>query len=111
MLNAGCRVTSIQKLLGHRRLDSTLVYARVHDQTVAADYYAAMTHIEKSLNLTAEADDPGEPLPAVKRVQLLALADQLAEPRLGHQTRLDLVAQMRHVLNGKTPEPATGQVC
>jgi site-specific recombinase XerD len=48
LLNAGCRVTSIQKLLGHRHIDSTLIYARVHDQTVSADYYAAMVRIEKS---------------------------------------------------------------
>jgi integrase len=105
LLNAGCRIVSIQKLLGHRRIDSTLVYARVHDQTVSEDYYAAMTRIEKALNLTAETDNPGEPLPAVKRVQLLKLVGQLAQPRLGHQMRLDLVAQMRHVLNGKAPVP------
>jgi site-specific recombinase XerD len=36
-LNAGGRVTTIQSLLGHRRLNSTMVYARVHDHTVAAD--------------------------------------------------------------------------
>ena len=106
LLNAGCRIVSIQRLLGHRRIDSTLIYARVHDQTVSADYYAAMTRIEKSLNLTAETDDAGEPLPAVKRAQLLELVGQLAQPQLGLDMRLDLVAQMRHMLNGKTPQPA-----
>jgi integrase len=50
LLNAGCPVTSIQKFLGHKRLNSTMIYARVHDQTVAADYYAAMTRIEKRLH-------------------------------------------------------------
>lgn len=49
LVNAGCRITTIQVLLGHRRLNSTMVYARVHDQTVAQDYYAAMTLIEKRL--------------------------------------------------------------
>jgi site-specific recombinase XerD len=110
LLNAGCRVTSIQKLLGHRRIDSTLIYARVHDQTVSADYYAAMTRIEKSLNLTTEVADIGEPLPAVKRMELLELVGRLAEPQLGFEMRLDLVAQMRHVLNGKTPQPALATV-
>jgi integrase/recombinase XerD len=110
LLNAGCRIVSIQKLLGHRRIDSTLIYARVHDQTVAADYYAAMSCIEKSLNLTAEADDIGEPLPAVKRTHLLELVSRLAEPQLGLEMRLDLVAQMRHMLNGKTPQPALATV-
>jgi site-specific recombinase XerD len=47
LLNAGCRVTSIQKFLGHKRLNSTMVYARVHDRTVAEDYYAAMERIEQ----------------------------------------------------------------
>jgi integrase len=49
LLNAGCRVTSIQKFLGHKRLNSTMIYARVHDRTVADDYYAAMDRIEQRL--------------------------------------------------------------
>jgi site-specific recombinase XerD len=43
LLNAGCRITSIQKFLGHKRLNTTLVYARAHDQTVAENYCTAMT--------------------------------------------------------------------
>jgi integrase/recombinase XerD len=31
LLNAGCRVTTIQKLLGHQRLNSTMIYTRVHE--------------------------------------------------------------------------------
>ena len=34
LLNADCHVTSIQKFLGHRRLNSAMIYARVHDQTL-----------------------------------------------------------------------------
>jgi integrase len=102
LLNAGCRITSIQKLLGHRSLDSTLIYARVHDQTLAADYYAAMTRIEKSLNLSADA---GEPVSTLKHAQALDLVNRLAEPQLGLEMRLDLVTQLRQVLNGKLPEP------
>ena len=51
LLNAGCRVTSIQKFLGHKRLNSTMIYARVHDRTVAEDYYAAMEAVEKRLEV------------------------------------------------------------
>jgi len=107
-VNAGCRVTSIQKLLGHRDLSSTMIYARVHDQTVSADYYAAMTRIETSLSLTAEVD-AGEPLYAdlFTRAQLLALANRLAEPQLDVEARLGLVEQMRCMLNGKLPELVT----
>lgn len=39
LLNAGCRITSIQKVLGHKRLDTTMIYARIHDLTVAEDYF------------------------------------------------------------------------
>jgi len=98
LLNAGCRVTSIQSLLGHRRLNSTLVYARVHDHTVANDYYAAMARIEKSLALIREGDEV-EPVNGADRVRLLELADRLAEPQLGDDARLDLVAQLRRALD------------
>ncbi|MCC6189679.1 MAG: tyrosine-type recombinase/integrase, partial [Anaerolineales bacterium] len=47
LLNAGCPVTSLQKLLGHQRLNSTQIYARVHDRTVADDYFTAMAQVEK----------------------------------------------------------------
>ncbi|MBK8987680.1 MAG: tyrosine-type recombinase/integrase [Chloroflexi bacterium] len=49
LLNAGCKITTIQALLGHRHPNSTLVYARLHDHTVAADYLAAITIIEGRL--------------------------------------------------------------
>jgi integrase len=101
LLNAGCRVTSLQKLLGHRRLNSTMIYARVHDRTVAEDYYAAMAQIEKRLALTAKTDDvtEREPVRAGERAQLLELADRLAAPQLDVETRLELVAQMRRMLH------------
>ena len=46
LVNAGCKVTSIQRLLGHKRLNSTMIYTRVHDHTVAEDFYHAMSIIE-----------------------------------------------------------------
>ncbi len=49
LVNAGCKITTIQALLGHKRLNTTLTYARVHDQTVADDYYAAMSVIEERM--------------------------------------------------------------
>jgi len=42
LLNAGCRITSIQRFLGHKKLNTTMIYAKARDQTVADDYYAAM---------------------------------------------------------------------
>lgn len=107
MLNAGCRITSIQKLMGHRELASTMVYAKVHDETVSADYYAAMTRIEARLELDAgiEVDEPLSIHPFA-RAALLALTNRLAEPRLGQTQRLKLIEQMRAMLNGKVRKPA-----
>ena len=104
LLNAGCRVTSIQKLLGHRHINSTMIYARVHDRTVAEDYYAAMDKIEKQLDPNADRDPvtnvnhAGGPVGPDERARLLALLDRLSEPQLGLDVRLELVEQMRRVL-------------
>ena len=57
LLNAGCRVTSIQRFLGHKELSSTMIYARAHDQTVAEDYFAAMERVEQRLEIVP---NPGE---------------------------------------------------
>jgi integrase/recombinase XerD len=107
LLNAGCKITSIQQLLGHRDIGSTLIYARVHDETVASDYYAAMSRIEKSLEIPAKMEDVKEQTneDTLPRIQLLAMIDKLAIPQLCVETSLDLVAQMRHLLNGHMPQP------
>lgn len=46
LLTAGAPVTSIQKLLGHRWLETTQIYVQANDQTVQADFYAACARIE-----------------------------------------------------------------
>jgi len=46
LLNAGMEITRIQKLLGHEWLTTTMIYARVHDATVEADYRRAIRQIE-----------------------------------------------------------------
>ncbi len=51
LLNAGCRITSIQRFLGHKELGTTMIYARVHDKTVAEDYFKAMEQVEQKLAL------------------------------------------------------------
>lgn len=106
LINAGCKVTSLQKLLGHKRLNSTMIYARVHDRTVAEDYYAAMARIEKALDAPADAGEtanPDEPLSPGERMHLLGLVDRLSEPQLDVETRLDIAARMRRALDHETP--------
>jgi site-specific recombinase XerD len=51
LLNAGCRITSIQKYLGHKEIGTTMIYARVLDQTMADDYFKAMEKIEQQITL------------------------------------------------------------
>jgi site-specific recombinase XerD len=46
LLNADVPVTSIQKLMGHRWIESTQTYVLANDQQVCADYYAASAKIE-----------------------------------------------------------------
>ncbi len=46
LLNADVPVTSIQKLLGHRWLESTQTYVMANDRQVQADYFAASGKIE-----------------------------------------------------------------
>ncbi|MBN1978943.1 MAG: tyrosine-type recombinase/integrase [Anaerolineae bacterium] len=48
LLNEGMPITSIQRLLGHKTLSTTLIYARVHNETVQRDYeraYARLTSV------------------------------------------------------------------
>jgi len=99
LLNAGCRVTSLQKFLGHKTLKATMVYAKVHDRTVADDYFAAMEVVEQRLDLSPPAEEtPAEPVSETERGQLLVLAEQLAEPELPEPVRLALVTQLLLVL-------------
>lgn len=47
LLNIGMDITQIQKLLGHANINTTMVYARVLDKTLEADYRQAMEKIEQ----------------------------------------------------------------
>ena len=72
LLNAGARVLTVQSILGHKQIDTTLGYARLYDGTVAADYFQAMNKVERQMALPedrlAQPPSPG---------QLLALVDAL----------------------------------
>lgn len=61
LLNAGMDIVQIQKLLGHEDLNTTMIYARVHDATVEADYRQFTNKIEKQRvplsNLPIPADN------------------------------------------------------
>jgi hypothetical protein len=72
LLNAGAPVLTVQTILGHRYVDTTLRYARLYDGTVAAHYYRAVGEIERRSGLDGDMPDqpPGSGV-------LLALPDAL----------------------------------
>ena len=77
LLNAGAPILTVQTILGHQRVDTTLGYARLYDGTIAADYYRAMLQVERQLfrpeDTAAESPNSG---------QLLALVDALRNDTL-----------------------------
>jgi len=92
LLNAGAPVLSVQMILGHKQIDTTLGYARLYDGTLAADYYSAMNRIEQQLALPEDAHK--EP-PRVG--QLIALADALRSGSL-NPAQTELVRALREGL-------------
>jgi len=99
LLNAGCPVTSIQRFLGHKRLNTTMIYARAHDQTVADDYFAAMARIEQRLEGASAPEEVNDQATRVQSSQeSLRLIEELALPGLSVQARIGIAAQLRKLL-------------
>jgi integrase len=101
LLNAGCRITSIQRFLGHKKLNTTMIYARVLDPTLAEDYFKAMERVEQRLQIGPKQ----EPVPENEVVnvlppsQLLAWAERLALPELDQQERVELAENLKRALS------------
>ncbi|MCJ7724121.1 MAG: site-specific integrase [Anaerolineales bacterium] len=89
LLNSGAPVLTVQTLLGHKWVDTTLGYARLYDGTVAADYYGAMNEVERRLAMPEDrlAQPPGVG-------QLLAMVDALRQGTL-NAAQIDLVQKLR----------------
>jgi integrase len=82
LLNAGAPILTVQAILGHKFIDTTLAYARLYDGTVAADYYRAMVTIEAQTVLDENAD-----LPQFDHGHLLAMVDALSNGTLNDNQR------------------------
>jgi hypothetical protein len=78
-----------------------MIYARVHDHTVADDYYQAMEQIEKRLELLGAPKLTHEPISENQRDQLLALTYQLFAPEMSAAVRLEIAGQMRSFLDAE----------
>lgn len=103
LLNAGCRITSIQVFLGHKKLNTTMVYARAYDQTVADDYFAAMSRVEQRLEIVpvGKAEEKIKEDGHVKvqeRAQIFVWLERLALPDLCQQERLDIAENLKRAL-------------
>ena len=89
LLNANAPVLTVQAILGHKYVDTTLRYARLYDGMVAADYYRAIDQVERHLALQ---EDAGRPAPSIG--QLLALVDSLQAGTL-NDTQRETVRELR----------------
>jgi hypothetical protein len=100
LLNAGCRITSIQAFLGHKKLNTTLIYARAYDQTVADDYFTAMRRVEQRMEIAPVRVEEKEHsvVKVPEKVEMLAWVERLALPELCPEERLDLAEKLKWVL-------------
>jgi integrase len=100
LINANCELTTIQKVLGHKSLDTTLRYARAHDQTVADNFYAAMERVDEALAIESEEGQLEDaPLcPEDVKVQVLAWIEILAKVDVSHNDRQMIAASLKRAL-------------
>jgi site-specific recombinase XerD len=57
LLNQGIPIHSLRKLLGHKRLDTTQVYARVYDETLFQQFQDAMSCLETKVLESQQAHE------------------------------------------------------
>lgn len=67
LINYGMPITSLQKFLGHQDINKTLIYARVHDETVRRQFATAMAQIEA----VAVADWPVQIVDSIQSISIL----------------------------------------
>ena len=102
LLNAGCRITSIQCFLGHKKLNTTMIYARAHDKNVAEDYFKAMERVEQRLNVFPERKEVPKENAVVneqERSQVIVWVERLALPELCQQERLEIAECLKQALS------------
>lgn len=79
-INRGMSLEAIAKLLGHRSMDMTLVYARISDRTLAEEYFKVTEAVEANYRHTGTASVGSRTTDATKADHRRLLAN-------GHCTR------------------------
>jgi len=103
LLNAGAPVLSVQMILGHKEIETTLDYARLYDGRIASDYYGAMAQVERQIALTEDAAvQPPNP------AEMLALVDALRAGTLNDR-QTDMVQSLRLGIVTLAEQSAKGQ--
>jgi integrase len=100
LLNVGCKVTSIQRFLGHKKLSTTMVYAKAHDQTVAQDFFEAMTKIEENLDACPEQ---GRNEDVNVQHDLMMLVQRLETPELCYEERREIARRLKQIIRLHNP--------
>ncbi len=90
LVNAGCDVTTIQQLLGHKCLTTTMIYTHVHDKTVIEDYFQAMAQIEGDQEAILEGKT------AIDKA--CSLLDEMVQQELSHEQQ-QILDEVRRFLS------------
>jgi hypothetical protein len=94
MLAAGMSITSLQRLMGHERLSTTLIYAEVSDPMLQKDYYRGAASFDP-----ASADLARQFLDLPQKDELRQLIAELKYPGLEPMQRKEILEQMESILD------------
>ena len=75
-----------------------MIYARVHDDVVADDYYKAMEVVENRLDHFDTNQKSIDHINDCERRQLLSMVNHLAQPELSSRARDETLANMLRIL-------------
>jgi site-specific recombinase XerD len=88
MLAAGVPVTSLQRFLGHKHLDTTMIYAEVTDPLLKQDYYMGIASLDPS---SAQTESP-------RQIELRQLVQELKTKTLGPKHRDHMLERMQRLV-------------
>ncbi|MCK4898669.1 MAG: tyrosine-type recombinase/integrase [Anaerolineales bacterium] len=88
MLAAGMPVTSLQRYLGHKHLDTTMIYAEVSDPLLKQDYYMGIAALDPT---SAQTESP-------QQVEFRQLVQELKTAKLGQKRQDEILERMQRLL-------------